>query len=115
MSLRHSRCTIYLVCLVSILIAALTPPPAATAQDTRDQPLLKPGLLFRTTVTISTAADHTRIAKLSLAILDADVTTADLLVDGKQLAALARLRFQPRATERLDRLASAQGSTSTLR
>ncbi|MFQ5813681.1 MAG: hypothetical protein ACE5I2_10920 [Anaerolineae bacterium] len=75
--------------------------------------------LFRTTVTLRTPADWTRLEELGVVVLEETATdqqkyTVDevtqsvsfrssvvILADDDQLEALARLRFEPRSTDEL--------------
>ena len=103
--------------LHSLLVAALlvsTIAPTAIAQDNiylslvaNGQTILATQLLFRTHVTITTAAQWHDLAALDLVILEQGTDWALLLVDDKQLATLARLRFNPTATNAVETLAAA--------
>ena len=60
-------------------------------------------MLFRTTVTLRQPTDRTRLDKLGVTVLETATTggdeTAQVLVTADQLATLARLGFDPRATD----------------
>lgn len=72
---------------------------------------------YRTTVTIRGTADLARLKKMGVTILASTKTTATVLADRAQLEQLAKLQFQPRATELVSRLQTATrtplGATAT--
>ena len=107
---------------IVLLIALVIPPAAAGAApaewidpaDARRQvDPTRPGYLFRAVVEIRSDTDLARLRKTGvqeLRIVTAgDSRTISLLVDGEQLATLARLGFRPVAADELRLLVSAQG------
>ena len=124
------RC-LHTVVLLSLLfsplqsVSAYTPPPAPPEPVEPD--VLSTGL-YRTTITLRSPADWTRLEKLGVVVLertadqqnDADFIparsasfreSAVILADGDQLEALARLRFEPRGTDELGALMVAHART----
>ena len=107
--------------LHGMLVAALlfsTSTPALLAQEDIYLPLITNGQqgqsslstnrLFRTHVSANTPAQWRDLAALDVVILEREADSALLLVDDEQLATLARLRYNPEATNALATLAAAQ-------
>ena len=107
---------------VFVLLALLIQPLGASAAiRTPAEPVAPahpfdpehPGYLFRASVTLEGSRNLARLEKTGVQVLDtfdADgVQTALVLVDGEQLADLARLGFRPQAADELRLLVNAQG------
>lgn len=122
---RRAHTLISFVVLLSLIIQ-LFAIEAQVEKETGRQGLVAPaapGYLFRATVTVAGSRDLARLAALGVVILDEGRTTKDeplsssivgpssiiVLADADQLEALARLRFEPQATDDLGLLVSAQG------
>ncbi|MBU1750130.1 MAG: hypothetical protein KKA73_20795, partial [Chloroflexi bacterium] len=67
---------------------------------------------FRTRVTFPNATDRARLTTLGVVVLDEWPGWALVLADDEQLEALARLRFQPQATDSVRVLMDAHGQTN---
>jgi hypothetical protein len=110
--------------LHSLLVAALllsSVTPALYAQDNIYLPLVTSGqeaapathLLFRTHVTVHTPAQWRDLARLDVLILGKGEDWALLLVTDRQLADLARLRYNPEQTDALATLGAANATLGT--
>ncbi len=83
--------------------AGATAPPAQTG-------VIPDSGLYRTRITVAQPYDWTRLQKLGVLVLEREQDQSALvLVDGGQLETLARLGFQPDASDELNLLLSAQG------
>ncbi len=104
----------------ALLVAALlltSLAPAAVAQEDIYLPLITNGqppqdlpptdLLYRTHVNVHTPAAWHDLSALGVVTLQRGADWALLLVDEEQLATLARLRYEPTATNALETLAAA--------
>lgn len=102
-----------LLIIVCVLVASLAPtrPP----QTVQAAPSIRPAdpsiSLYRTTVTLSRPTDRERLRSMGITLLRESLDQALVLVDGTQLTALARLRFEPRATDELGLLMQANALT----
>lgn len=65
--------------------------------------------LYRTHITVDSPARWAQLETLGIVILERYDVSALVLVDGAQLETLARLRFQPQASDELNALLQAQG------
>ncbi len=109
-----SRSAYKLLSLLTLLAISIQPVGPALAQGTTPPvnaaaahlPAAASGMLYRTTVHIATQRDLARLEKLGVAVLTRDTAgkTAVVLVDAEQLETLARLRFEPRASDDADAL-----------
>ena len=118
MSARRLHTLISVIVLLALLIQPLG---ASAAIRTPAEPVAPahpfdpehPGYLFRASVTLEGSRNLARLEKTGVQVLDtfdADgVQTARVLVDGEQLADLARLGFRPQSTDELRLLVNAQG------
>ena len=118
MSARRLHTLISVIVLLALLIqplgvsAAIRTPaePVAPAHPFDPE---HPGYLFRASVILEGSRNLARLEKTGVQVLDtfdADgVQTARVLVDGEQLADLARLGFRPQSTDELHLLVNAQG------
>lgn len=97
------------VLLIGLLVGPVQPPatqaqvPAVQAHGS-ESPGFGP---FRTRVTFPNSTSRARLDQLGVVVLDEGPDWALLLADADQLADLARLRFQPRATGDLGLLVEA--------
>ncbi len=115
----HRRLSILVTCLVlaSILFTSLAPlvRSAAAAPESPTAAATAPATgLYRTRVTLRQPADRKRLTELGVRLLDetgqTNESTALILADEQQMEVLARLRFEPTATDELGALVSARAS-----
>ena len=100
-----------------VLVLALVTPTAYAASPSRlniastvnqgDQG--KNSGLYRTSITVRTAPDWTRLDQLGVVVLNRQDGKVTVVVDDEQLRTLARLRFDPRTSAELGELLHAQG------
>lgn len=110
---RTSRRPVFAAILACALVFSsgnVPKPGVVHAQESKSSLAL--AQLFRATVKLSKPTDRARLDKLGIKVLNETSTTALVLVDDDQLATLARLRFEPDATNSLDTLISAQKDSS---
>ena len=97
------------ICLIISLII-----PSGLVQgmmDLASDPVASSGL-YRTRVTIDQPYDLTRLQDLGIKILEQESSWASVLVSGSQLESLARLGFEPQASNELTLLVSASADVS---
>lgn len=98
-----------------LLVLSLILPSAATATtDTGMGAAESPAVfadsgLYRTRIPVDSPSRWARLAQLNIVILERNEGSALVLVNGEQLETLARLRFQPQASDELNTLLQAQG------
>ena len=80
---------------------------AAPAQLEATGPAVDTGAWFRTRVTFPDTTSRARLDVLGVVVLDEGPDWALVLADADQLESLARLRFEPRASDDLDMLVEA--------
>jgi hypothetical protein len=68
-------------------------------------------VLFRATVTLRQPTDRARLDQLGVVVLSETVDQAIVLVDADQLETLARLRFEPTASDEVGALVTANASS----
>ncbi|CAG0975137.1 Protease 1 [Anaerolineae bacterium] len=99
-----------LLTIVSLILTSFT----ATIPVERTVPIPKEaeqvtseGVLFRTTVTLRQPTERASLAKLGIVVLSETPDQAVVLVDADQLETLARLRFEPAASDEFGALVAA--------
>ena len=110
---RTSRRPVFAAILACALVFSsgnVPKPGVVHAQESKSSLAL--AQLFRATVKLSNPTDRARLDKLGIKVLSETSTTTLVLVDDDQLATLARLRFEPDASNSLDTLISAQKDSS---
>ena len=78
--------------------------PAGATVSSQVQPAEPDTGLFRTSITVDNPTGWDRLDTLGVVILERGEDSALVLVDDDQLESLARLRFQPRASDELGML-----------
>ena len=111
---RHSFCRFYTLLLVLALLSHSVL-PVAHAQSTTPLylPIVANGnavpqtdLVFRTRITVQTPAQWRDLQRMEVVILEQEANAATVLVDDLQLEDLARLRYNPDATNALATMAA---------
>jgi len=92
--------------LAPIQTASANAPPAPAARVTLAGP-------FRTRVTFPNSTARARLDQLDVVVLDEGPDWAQVLADGDQLEALARLRFKPHVSDDLDLLIDAHAQAKS--
>lgn len=88
--------------LICMLLAPISPAiPRASASPLRDS---RASGWYRTHVTLRDDQDRTHLDAMGVVVLDERGTHATVVADADQLESLARLHFEPRGTDALDRL-----------
>jgi hypothetical protein len=108
------RILLNIAVILSMLLPNITAATTAYAQLPEPGPVAQPrpmpeSGLFRTHITVDAPARWQRLDALGVVILQRQEDSAVVLADDAQLEALARLRFQPRASDELGALVTAQG------
>lgn len=114
------RIRVFSILLNVVLILSLATPTATAfaprplalppLPEASQQPPVPDSGLYRTHITVDSPARWARLEKLDIVILERYDDGALVLVDADQLETLARLRFQPRASDALGTLVAAQGA-----
>jgi hypothetical protein len=109
------RCTVVLLILSLVLTSATPALQAQTTEQTFLPVVASDGavhaeLIFRTRVTVRTAAQWRDLERLGVMSLEQGAEWALVLVDDEQLETLARLRFNPERTDGLEMLLAAAGA-----
>ena len=115
--------TTYRLCVwllvISLLLSSSTPVALAQTGDIY-LPFIANGagqpatdLLFRTHVTVQTTAQWRDLERMEVVILAKEANAALLLVDDLQLETLARLRYNPEATNSIETLAATHAGVQT--
>lgn len=108
-----------IVLLIGLLLSPLHPlssiasaSQASQAGETRALAAsdITPTNVYRTRITVDSPARWARLEKLDVVVLAKQEDSALVLADDQQLETLARLRFQPQASDELNSLLRAQGS-----
>lgn len=116
MSLRRTNLLLSVCVLLSLVlqplsaVAAVAPDAEPLSTAASDAPL-RPGFLFRATVSLDSVRTLARLQATGALVLHAlgSEQTALVLVDGDQLSDLARLGYRPRGADELRSLLGAQG------
>ena len=100
------RILLNIAVILSMLLPNITAATTAYAQLPEPGPAAQPrpmpeSGLFRTHITVDAPARWQRLDALGVVILQRQEDSAVVLADDAQLEALARLRFQPRASDEL--------------